>query len=219
MSAVGVFYAPAVKSPRKWLDDGGKQAILYGGSFNIKRDCNFIVCCASGATRLNTTYLLLGLWYTRRISGNYEPEKPLIDSPTLLKFSVQNLQTGQHLKDLLAKVTIINRQTVFKSNNITVTDGDFSFYSTFANDGAYQVIFTINSKDYAIALASFKVIVPFQPIGTINLSYTIPLILPAVIVGIVGFIVVATFLIVKRIYEKKGSQKSGNNITFRSIKV
>ncbi len=144
-----------------------------------------------------------------KIQFTYEPEKPLIDSPTVLKFSVQNLQTGQHLKDLFAKVTIINRQTVFKSNNITVTDGDFSFYSTFPNDGTYQVILRINSKDYAIALASFKVIVPFQPIGTINLSYTIPLILPAVIVGIVGFIVVASFLIVKRIYEKKVVRRVG----------
>jgi hypothetical protein len=140
-----------------------------------------------------------------KIQFTYEPEKPLIDSPTVLKFSVQNLQTGQHLKDLFAKVTIINRQTVFKSNNITVTDGDFSLNPTFPNDGTYQVILRINSRDYAIALASFKVFVPFQPIGTFNLSYTIPLILPAVIVGLVGFIVVATFVIVKRIYEKKGS--------------
>jgi hypothetical protein len=141
-----------------------------------------------------------------KIQFAYEPEKPLIDSPTELKFSVQNLQTGQHLKDLFAKVTIINRQTIFKSSNITVTNGDFSLNSTFPNDGTYQVILRINSKDYAIALASFKVFVPFQPIGTINLNYAIPLILPATIVGAIGVIVVATFLIlVKRKYQKKGS--------------
>ena len=141
-----------------------------------------------------------------KIQFTYEPEKPLIDSPTELKFSVQNLQTGQHLKDLFAKVTILNGQTVFKSSNMTVKDGDFSFNSTFPNDGAYLVILRINSKDYAIALASFKVFVPFQPIGTINLNYTIPLILPATIVGVIGVIVVATFLILmKRRYEKKGS--------------
>jgi hypothetical protein len=141
-----------------------------------------------------------------KIQFTYEPEKPLIDSPTELKFSVQNLQTGQHLKDLFAKVTILNRQTVFKSSNMTVKDGDFSFNSSFPNDGAYQVILRINSKDFAIALASFKVFVPFQPIGTINLNYTTPLILPAIIVGVIGVIVVATILIiVKRENEKKGS--------------
>ena len=141
-----------------------------------------------------------------KIQFTYEPEKPLIDSPTELKFSVQNLQTGQHLKDLFAKVTILNKQTVFKSSNMTVKDGDFSFNSTFPNEGAYQVILRINSNDFAIALASFKIFVPFQPIGTINLNYTTPLILPAIIVGVIGVIVVATFLIiVKRENKKKGS--------------
>src|SRR6266849_2338013 len=114
-----------------------------------------------------------------RIQFTYEPEKPLIDSPTELKFSVQNLQTGQHLKDLFAKVTIINGQRVFKFNSITVPNGDFSVNSTFMNEGTYQVILRINSKDYAIALASFRVFVPFQPLGTINLNYTIPLLFPA----------------------------------------
>ncbi len=141
-----------------------------------------------------------------RIQFTYEPEKPLIDSPTELKFSVQNLQTGQHLKDLFAKVTIINGQPVFKSNNLTVSDGDFSVNYTFPNEGTYQVIPRINSKDYAIALASFRVFVPFQPLGTINLNYTIPLLLPAALAGIIGVVVIATFLIiVKREYKKRRS--------------
>ena len=143
-----------------------------------------------------------------KIQFMYEPEKPLIGNPTELKVSVQNLQTGQHLKDLFAKVTIINGQRVFKFNNLTVPDGDFSVNSTFMNEGTYQVILRINSKDYAIALASFGVFVPFQPLGTINLNYTIPLLLPAALVGIIGVIVIATFLIiVKRKYKKRRSSK------------
>lgn len=143
-----------------------------------------------------------------KIQFTYEPEKPLIGSPTELKFSVQNLQTGQHLKDLFAKVTIINGQRVFKFNNLTVSDGDFSVNSTFPNEGTYQVILRINSKDYAIALASFRVFVPFQPLGTINLNYTIPLLLPAALAGIIGVIVIATFLIiVKREYRKRRSSE------------
>jgi hypothetical protein len=141
-----------------------------------------------------------------KIQFTYEPEKPLIDSPTELKFSVQNLQTGQHLKDLFAKVSVMNGQHVFKFNNLTVPDGDFSVNSTFPNEGTYQVILRINSKDYAIALASFRVFVPFQPLGTINLSYTIPLLFPAALAGIIGVIVIATFfIIVKREFKKRRS--------------
>lgn len=143
-----------------------------------------------------------------KIQFTYEPEKPLIGSPTELKFSVQNLQTGQHLKDLFAKVTIINGQRVFKFNNQTVSDGDFSVNSTFPNEGTYQVILRINSRDYAIALASFRVFVPFQPLGTINLNYTIPLLLPAALAGISGVIAMATFLIImKREYKKRRSSE------------
>jgi len=143
-----------------------------------------------------------------KIQFTYEPEKPLIGSPTELKFSVQNLQTGQHLKDLFAKVTIINGQRVFKFNNLTVSDGDFSVNSTFPNEGTYQVILRINSKDYAIALASFRVFVPFQPLGTINLNYTIPLLLPAALAGIIGVIVIATFsIIVKRDKKRRSSEE------------
>jgi hypothetical protein len=68
------------------------------------------------------------------------------------------------------------------------------------------VILRINSRDYAIALASFRVFVPFQPLGTINLSYTIPLLFPAALAGIIGVIVIATFfIIVKREFKKRRS--------------
>jgi hypothetical protein len=79
---------------------------------------------------------------------------------------------------------------------MTVQNGDFSVNSTFPSEGTYQVILRIDSKDYAIALASFKVIIPFQPIGTVDLNQLIPLILPAAIVGIIGVIVVVAFLII-----------------------
>jgi hypothetical protein len=138
-----------------------------------------------------------------KIEFTYEPEKPLLDSPTELKFSVQNLQTGHHLKDLLAKIMVINGQGFFKFNNMTIQNGDFSENSTFPIEGTYQVILRINSKDYAIALASFKVIVPFQPIGTVDLNQMSPLILPAAIIGIIGVIVVVTFLIIGNRKDKK----------------
>ncbi len=138
-----------------------------------------------------------------KIEFTYEPEKPLLDSRTVLNFSVQNLRTGHHLKDLFAKIIVINGQGFFKFNNITVQNGDFSVNSTFPIEGTYQVILRINSKDQGITLASFKVIVPIQPIGTVDLNQMIPLILPAAIIGIIGVIVVVTFLIIGNRKDKR----------------
>lgn len=133
-----------------------------------------------------------------KIQFIYEPEKPLLESPTELKFSVQNLKTGEHLKELVARVMVTNAQGFFKLDNITVPNGDFSVNSTFPTEGTYQVILRIDSKEQGIALASFKVFVPFQPIGTFNLSYVIPFILPAATIGIIGLIAVVVFLIVSK---------------------
>lgn len=140
-----------------------------------------------------------------KIQFTYDPTEPLVEAPTELKFSVQNLQTGQHLKDLSARVTIIDGQRVFKSTNITVPNGDFSTKFTFPTEGAYQIILSVSSKNYAIALASFRVFVPFQPFGTFNLNSMNPLILPALVAGIIGTTLVITFLIImKKEYRKRG---------------
>jgi hypothetical protein len=137
-----------------------------------------------------------------KIQFTYEPEKPILYAYTNLRFSIQNLQTGQHLKDIFAKITVTNGQRIFKFNNITVSDGDFSIKVRFLEEGTYQAIIRIYSKHNAIALASFKVLVPFQPIGTTNLNNIMPLIIPAVIVGIIGVIVIVTFIIVVRVKER-----------------
>ena len=132
-----------------------------------------------------------------KIQFIYEPEKPLVYTFTKLNFSVQNLQTGEHLKDLIANITITNQQQkTFKFNNISVPDGDFSIKSRFLDTGIYQVIVRISSINNAIALASFKVIVPSQPVGIININYLVPLLLPAGLIGIVSIILVVAFIII-----------------------
>jgi hypothetical protein len=132
-----------------------------------------------------------------KIQFTYEPEKPLVYTFTELNFSVQNPQTGEHLKDLIANITITNQQQkTSKFNNISAPDGDFSIKSRFLDTGTYQVIVRISSINNAIALASFKVIVPSQPVGIINMNYLIPLLLPAGLVGIASTIIVAAFIII-----------------------
>lgn len=79
---------------------------------------------------------------------------------------VQNLTTGDHLKDFTARVVVTNGQRLFTFENITVPDGDFSVKYIFPDDGTHQVIARINEKNSA-TLASFNVFVPHQPLPSI----------------------------------------------------
>jgi hypothetical protein len=43
-----------------------------------------------------------------KIQFSYLPEHPTMEDLIQLRFSIQNLQTGNHLKNLVAKITMIN---------------------------------------------------------------------------------------------------------------
>jgi len=145
------------------------------------------------------------LWVDRennvKVQFTYLPQTPIIDTPTQLKFNIQNSQTGTPLRNLVARVVIVTnssgQERSFKFTNITAPNGSFSVNYLFPDTGVYQVIPRIYSKDASI-LASFKVLVPIQPFGVINTNNINPLILPAGLVGIVGAIVVVSFLIMMR---------------------
>jgi hypothetical protein len=145
------------------------------------------------------------LWVDRennvKVQFTYIPQSPIIDTPTQLKFNIQNSQTGIPLRNLVARVVIVTnssgQERSFKFTNITAPNGSFSVNYLFPDTGVYQVIPRIYSKDASI-LASFKVLVPIQPFGVINTNNINPLILPAGLVGIVGAIFVVSFLIIIR---------------------
>lgn len=96
-----------------------------------------------------------------KIQFGYSPEKPIIDTFTELKFSVQDLDTGEHIKNFDARAVVTNGQRLFKFENITVTNGDFSVKYLFPDDGTHQVLTRINTNN-SILLASFSVFVPHQ---------------------------------------------------------
>ena len=96
-----------------------------------------------------------------KIQFTYSPEKPIIDTFTELKFSVQDLETEEHIKNFDARVVVTNGQRLFKFENITVADGDFSVKYLFPDDGTHQVLTRINTN-HSILLASFSVFVPHQ---------------------------------------------------------
>lgn len=96
-----------------------------------------------------------------RVQFGYLPEKPIIDTFTELQFSLQDLQSGEHIKDYDARVVVTNGQRLFKFENITVPDGDFSVKYIFPDDGTHQVLLRATTNN-SILLASFDVFVPHQ---------------------------------------------------------
>ena len=96
-----------------------------------------------------------------QIQFGYKPEKPIIDTFTNLQFSVTDLVTGEHTKNLVAQVTVTNGQRLFKFKNISVPKGDFSVDYLFPDDGTHQVLLRIDKND-SISVASFNVFVPHQ---------------------------------------------------------
>ena len=126
-----------------------------------------------------------------KVQFAYFPAKPIIDTFTALNFSVENLKTGEHIKDFTARVVVTNGQRLFKFENITVPDGDFSVKYIFPDDGTHQVILRVNSK-HLVELASFQVFVPHQsPPSLLNAGNDIiNIIILISIIAAVGLIVI-----------------------------
>jgi hypothetical protein len=138
-----------------------------------------------------------------KIQFGYTPEKPIIDTFTELQFSVQDLETGEHIKDFDARVVVTNGQRLFKFENITVADGDFSVKYLFPDDGTHQVLTRINTNN-SVLLASFSVFVPHQappsildPFPkTVEGTYTIGQIITIVLVVLLPIAAVISIIIV-----------------------
>jgi hypothetical protein len=138
-----------------------------------------------------------------RMVFSYSPAIPIIDAPTDLKFSIQNLQTGKPVTDLSARVVILTnssgQERIFRFANITAPDGVFSIKYLFPDTGLYQVITRITSYSNGVAsLASFKVFVPGQPNAfSLNNSSGISNLWIIVVIAVAAGI--STFLILRRI--------------------
>ncbi len=138
-----------------------------------------------------------------RIVFSYTPATPIIDTPTDLKFSILNLQTGKPVTDLSARVVVLTNSSgterIFRFTNITAPDGVFSIKYLFPDTGLYQVITRITSQSNVVAslasLASFKVFVPGQP-NPFSLNNSSGSSNPWIIFVIAVAAVIATILIV-----------------------
>jgi hypothetical protein len=141
-----------------------------------------------------------------KVSFTYSPEIPVVDKPTELRFNIEDINNGTRLKDVSARLTLIDtqqqkQQVPLASYNLTAPDGYFLIKYRFPHEGTYQIIVKANSKYSALALASFKIFVTFQPLGVINVKEIRPLLFPAVLVGAIGTVVI---MIIMMIVNKRG---------------
>jgi hypothetical protein len=136
-----------------------------------------------------------------KIQFSYIPKKPLVYTDTELIFSILDLTNGNHIKDLIASITITkNDKIFFKFDDVDIPNGDLSLKVRFLEDGNYQVISQISSMDnIALALTSFDILVPLQPFGKFDINSLISLLIPAGSVAIgLSAIVIALIIVLRR---------------------
>ena len=140
----------------------------------------------------------------------YEPQRPIIDTFTQLRFSVENATTGNHISNTdntTARVVVTNGQRIFKFENISIgNNGHFSVKYLFPDDGTHQVITRVDTNDSSTA-SSFNVFVPHQAppnilnpfpssqiVGSNNQQITMIILL----IGIIGGIAAVTIFLIRR---------------------
>jgi hypothetical protein len=105
-------------------------------------------------------------WQNRQnnieIQFAHEPQLPIIDMFTDLKFSIQNTSSSEHIENLTARVVVTNGQRLFKFENISIPAGHFSVKYIFPDDGTHQVLLRLDMSDELKIPASFNVFVPHQ---------------------------------------------------------
>jgi hypothetical protein len=163
---------------------------------------NTIIALGQSSSSSSSSNATQQIWIDKlnnlKIQFGYSPKEPVIDKPTELGFTVQNAQTGEQIKNLSARVVVVNNAggqlRTFKFANITAPNGIFSVNYLFPDSGSYNIITKVDAKDFT-SLASFNVSVPFAPLGTVNVGNLNPLVIPA-ITGIIAA-TVGVYLILK----------------------
>ena len=134
-----------------------------------------------------------------RIQFAYRPEMPIIDEFTELQFSIQNMSSGEHIKDLTGRVTVTNGQRLFKFENISIPNGDFSVKYLFPDDGTHQVLLRVDGTNKLTEIASFKVFVPHQGPPSVLDPFMGEKVYPTIIIiGILSGVLIGTIVFLKK---------------------
>ena len=138
-----------------------------GGINNVLPPVTFSQPSSDVTPPLNETQEWVSQKDAVKILFTHQPERPIIDTFTKLEFSVINMTNNENLEDFDARVVVTNGQRLFKFENITVRDGDFSVEYIFPDDGTHQVITRIDKGADVQVLASFNVFVPHQALPSL----------------------------------------------------
>lgn len=139
------------------------------------------------------------------IQFDTDPQTPSVGKNATLNFSVQNLQTEEHLKNFTAAITIIyyggsgnaSSNIVYKSNSRQIADGDFSQSYVFTNGGTYEVFLRVDTPTL-INVSKFTVFVSSPQFQIVNMVY---LFLP--FAAIIGVFAVVSVLAIRHLYKKR----------------
>lgn len=147
-----------------------------------------------------------------KVLFTYSPENPLVGGFTELKFDIEDSKTGTHLKDVFARVTIIDgqqqqQQVPLKFYSMSAPNGHFSINYQFPLEGTYQIFVKVESKYSALTLASFKMFIPFRPVGVININHIFPILIPAGLAAIIGIVAIILFMVLVN-KRRKGKDKN-----------
>ena len=148
----------------------------YNNANNAAKDNDLSIPLTTTAlaqtTNSNKTQLWIDKANNAKIIFTYNPENPIIGNPTKLLFSIQDLRTGDEIKEVLhARIIVTNeRGDILKITNSTFADGNFSINYSFPDSGSYKVISKIDSNNVA-ELASFNVYVAPSALSSTSKSF------------------------------------------------
>ncbi len=132
------------------------------------------------------------------------PSTPSVGRNSTMIFSVQNLQTGEDLKNFNETITVVNPEVsstpnglVHKFETTTIHGTDFSQDYVFPSGGTYYVLIRIDTL-HDINIAKFTVFVSSPQFQLLNMGF---ILLPVMII----LVIFATILIAVAyyIYKKK----------------
>lgn len=133
------------------------------------------------------------------------PSTPSVDKNSTMIFSVQNLKTGEHLKDFNETITVVNNPEpsstpnglIHKFETTTIHGTDFSQDYIFSSGGTYYIWLRIDTPT-AVNIAKFTVFVSSPQFQFFNMS----LILLPVVIVVAIFAAILT-LVAYYVYKKK----------------
>ena len=155
----------------------------------------------SQSTPSNNSGSSIQQWFDKinniRIQFSNIPQSPTVDAKTQLRFVVQNLTNSKNINDIHARVVVATNNSgqlrTFKFENISSANGNFNVDYIFPDSGIYQIMTRVDSNNSS-TLGSFKVNVPFQPLGTF--SAPTPSFISIIIAGIIIAVAAVSLLLV-----------------------